>query len=95
MIRFICDRCGRPMAEGELRYIARIQVYAAPEPVQIGLEDLLTDGRAQMEALLRQCEQMSEEELMRDVYVELQFDLCRACQRAYLADPLPLATEEP
>lgn len=83
------------MAEGERRYIARIQVYAAPDPVQISLEDLLTDQRAQMEALLRQCEQMTEEELMRDVYVELQFDLCRACQRAFLADPLPLATEEP
>lgn len=94
MIRFICDRCGRPMAEGELRYIARIQVYAAPGPIQIGLEDMLTDQRAQLEALLRQCEQMTEEELMRDVYVELQFDLCPACQRAYLADPLPLAAQQ-
>jgi hypothetical protein len=26
---------------------------------------------------------------MQDVYVDFQFDLCRACQRAYIKDPLP------
>jgi hypothetical protein len=93
MIRFICDRCGRPILEGQPRYIARIQVYAAPDPIQITIDDLLTDHRAELEELLRQCEQMTEDELMRDVYVELQFDLCRACQRAYLADPMPLALD--
>jgi len=34
---------------------------------------------------------MTEEELMQDVYVDFQFDLCRACQRAYIKDPLPAA----
>lgn len=31
---------------------------------------------------------MTEEELMRDVYIEFQFDLCRACQKAYVSAPL-------
>ena len=41
-----------------------------------------------MDALLQQCEQLTEEELMRDVYVKFEFDLCRVCQKAYVTDPL-------
>ncbi len=93
MIRYLCDRCGRPLREGDLRYVVRIQVYAAPDPMVITPEDLLSDQQAALEALLRQCERMTDEELMRQVYAELQFDLCPACQRAYLADPLPLMPE--
>ena len=33
---------------------------------------------------------MTEEELMQDVYVDFQFDLCRPCQRAYIKNPLRL-----
>ena len=90
MITHICDRCGRPIEKGQLRYIAKIEVLAAAEPLEITLEDLLRDTRREMEALLAQCEQFSEEELMRDVYVKFEFDLCRACQKAYVADPLPV-----
>ena len=76
-----------------MRYVVRVQVYAAADPLEITLDDLLTDHRPEIDALLRQCEGMTEEELMRDVHVELQFDLCRACQRAYLANPMPVVTE--
>jgi hypothetical protein len=84
----ICDRCRRPIAPEELRYIAKIQVFAAPELLEISPEDLLRTHSEEIDRLLRQCERLSEEELMRDVYVEFQFNLCRACQQAYLADPL-------
>jgi hypothetical protein len=88
MITHICDRCGRPIEQGRLRYIARIEVISAADPFEITLEDLLRDTRREMDALLQQCEQLSEEELMRDVYVKFEFDLCRACQKAFVADPL-------
>ena len=88
MITHICDRCGRPIERGQLRYIARIEVLAADDPLEITLDDLLRDGRREMDALLAQCEQLTEEQLMRDVYVKLEFDLCRACHKAYLTDPL-------
>jgi len=90
MITHICDRCGRPIEQGQLRYIAKIQVFAAADPLEITLEDLMRDTRREIDRLLRQCDALSEEELMRDVYVQLQFDLCRACQKAYLANPIPL-----
>ena len=91
MITHICDRCGRPIEKGGLRYIARIEVAAAADPLEITLNDLLRDTRREMDTLLRQCEQLTEEELMRDVYVKFEFDLCRACQQAYVTDPLLMA----
>ena len=88
MITHICDRCGRPLEQGQLRYVARIEVLAAADPLEITLDDLLRDNRREMDALLEQCERLTEEELMRDVYVKFEFDLCRACQKAYVTDPL-------
>jgi hypothetical protein len=88
MITHICDRCGRPLEQGQLRYIARIEVLAAADPLEITLNDLLRDSRRELDALLAQCEQLTEEELMRDVYVKFEFDLCRACQKAYVSNPL-------
>jgi hypothetical protein len=88
MISHICDRCGRPLEKGESRYIARMEVYAAADPLEITLEDLLKDTRREMDRIVEQCDALPEEELMRDVYVRLEFDLCRPCQRAFLANPL-------
>jgi len=92
MITHICDRCGRPIEKGQLRYTAKIQVYAAADLLEITLEDLLRDNKREMDEILGQCEDLSEEELMRDVYIAFQFDLCRACQRAYVADPLSVSS---
>jgi hypothetical protein len=88
MISHLCDRCGRPIEQGELRYVAKVQVFAAADTLEITPEDLATDRRDEIASLLRQCGGLTEEELMRDVFVEMQFDLCRRCQRAYLAAPL-------
>ena len=91
MITHICDRCGRPLEQGQLRYIARIEVLAAADPLEITLDDLLRDSRREMDALLEQCEHLTEEQLMRDVYVKFEFDLCRSCQKSYVTDPLSVA----
>jgi hypothetical protein len=85
----ICDRCGKQIAKNALRYIAKIEVYAAYDPLEITFNDLMRDYKAEIEEILKECEQMTEEELMRDVYVQFQFDLCRSCQTIYVANPLP------
>ena len=84
-----CRRCGQELPPDQLRYIAKIQVYAAYDPLEITFEDLRRDHTAEIDALLQRCAELSEEELMRDVYVAFQFDLCRVCQKAYVADPVP------
>ena len=88
MITHICDRCGRPLEQGQLRYIAKIEVFAAADPLVITLDDLLRDTRREMDDALEECEKLTEEELMRDVYVQFQFDLCPSCQKSYIMDPM-------
>ncbi|MCL5097234.1 MAG: hypothetical protein M1608_06865 [Candidatus Omnitrophica bacterium] len=83
-----CDRCGRPIEPNQLRYVAKIQVFAAYDPLSITFEDLARDHTLEIQCLLEQCDELTEEELMREVYVERQFDLCPPCQKAFLADPL-------
>ena len=87
MITHICDRCGRPIFKGELRYVAKIEVFAAPDAGEITIADLLTDQSGEIDRLLAACEELSEEQLMRDVHVEQKFDLCRPCQQAFIARP--------
>jgi len=88
MITHICDRCGRPIFQGEAHYVARLEVFAAPDPIEITPQDLLEDTAATIDELLEQCAGLSEEEVRRDVYGERKFDLCRLCQRNLLANPL-------
>lgn len=94
MINRICDRCGSPIEPNALRYIARIQVYAAYDPLEITFEDLARDYTDEMRKILEQCANMTEEELMRDVYVEFTYDLCPACQKQYIRDPLPVVRRD-
>ncbi len=85
----LCDRCGQLIEEGALRYIAKIQVYAAYDPLNVDFADMRRDHTNEIKEILKRCEELSEEELMQDVYVDFQFDLCRACQRSYIKEPLP------
>ncbi len=87
----VCDRCGQPLEQGALRYVAKIQVFAAYDPLEITFEDITRDHTDEIKKIVEQCKDLTEEELMRDVWVEFQFDLCRPCQRAYITDPLPAA----
>ena len=88
MITRICDKCGQPIEEGALRYVARIQVYAAYDPLNITFEDLERDHTEEIRKIAEQCRDMTEEDLMRDVYVDFVFDLCPVCQKRFIADPL-------
>jgi hypothetical protein len=89
----LCDRCGQVIDGGALRYIAKIQVYAAYDPLNVDFEDATRDHTNDIKEILKRCEGLTEEELMQDVYVDFQFDLCRPCQRAYIKDPLPAAED--
>lgn len=93
MITRICDRCGQPIEEGALRYEVKIQVFAAYDPLEISFEDLALDHGAEIARIAEACKDLTEEELMRDVYLDFHFDLCRPCQRAYIKGPVPVAGE--
>jgi len=87
-MRHICDRCGRPLMEGELRYLAKLEVWAAADPLVVTAEEMSRDHAILREHLIEQSEAMTEEELMRDVQVTREFCLCRRCQLTWLQNPL-------
>ena len=55
MMSRLCDRCGRAIEKKALRYVAKIQVFAAYDPLEITFEDLTRDHSAEIDALLQQC----------------------------------------
>ena len=84
-----CDMCGKVLlADEDTRYVVRIEVFAAYDPLELTEDDLSRDRAADIEQLLKRMEQMNPQELQDQVYKRVVFDLCPACQRKYLARPL-------
>jgi len=87
---FTCDMCGKVLlADEDTRYIARIEVFAAYDPMEIAPGDVQTDRSDEIAQLLEQLREADPQELQDQVYKSFQFDLCPTCQKKYLADPLP------
>ena len=84
-----CDICGKVLlADEDVRYIARIEVFAAYDPLELTAADVAEDRRGEIEELLKRLEGADERELQDQVYRQFVFDLCPGCQRKYLSDPL-------
>ena len=90
----LCDRCGQLIEPNALRFVAKIQVYAAYDPINVSFDELTRDHSEEIREIIRRCDGLTEDELMRDVYVDFEFDLCHACQRIYIANPLPPADDD-
>lgn len=91
-----CDACGKALlADEAARYVVRIQVFAAYDPLELTPQDLARDHRAEIRSLLEELEKADPQELEASVYKEFLFDLCMACQRRYLRHPLPDLDQAP
>lgn len=84
-----CDRCGKPLLIGErVRYLVRIEVKAAYDPLELTREDLEGDLQAEIRRLIERMKEMDPQALEDQVYKSMSFDLCMACQRGFVGDPL-------
>jgi hypothetical protein len=84
-----CDRCGRGLlTDQDVRYVVRIDVTAAYDPLEITAEELARDHTEEIRALLTQLQHMSEQEIMDQVHRSMTFDLCATCHGPYLESPL-------
>jgi hypothetical protein len=84
-----CDLCGQELLKGsKVRYEVKIEVKAAYDPLNIADEDLTQDFRKGFATVLSQLEGLPTEDAQDQVYRLFEFDLCRACQRKYVKDPL-------
>ena len=89
MLHFSCDLCGKELlVEEDLRYVAKIEVYAAYDPLEITEEDLEEDHMEEISELIKQMDGMEEQEIEDQVYKSFRFDLCPECHKKFLKDPL-------
>jgi len=86
---FVCDRCGKPLlVDEDVRYVLKMELFAAYDPMELTHDDLAQDRRTEIADLIDQMQRMDPKKLEESVYKRMVFDLCPACQRAVLDDPL-------
>jgi len=85
--------CGARIETNELRYVLKMNIFAAYDTMKLELSDLEKDYEDEIRNLVEKMEQMSPKELEEDVFKELKFDLCRKCQQKVLKNPLGSKTE--
>ena len=87
-----CDACGEPLlVDSNVRYVTKVEVYAAYDPLEITEADLKGANPDAWEALMEELRDADPEEVASQVHLSLRYDLCPACRRRYLADPLQSA----
>jgi len=91
----VCDGCGSTLLlEEDVRYVLRIEGFAAYDPLEITREDLKRDFDAELRSLIESLCEVSADEAEGQVHREFRFDLCPACWRRYRKDPLLGLKEE-
>ena len=94
MVVFRCDGCGKEMHKGTLRYTVDIDIRAAYDEIEISLLDLARDHRSELRALIERLRHREPSEIEEQVYKKLALDLCPACQKAFLQNPLRFHPEQ-
>ena len=87
MIHYDCDFCKRTFEPEELRYIVRVEVYAALDNSEADVDDD-RDHLQEIEEILERLDATGESPPGDDVYQQLRFDLCAECRKKFLSDPL-------
>ena len=84
-----CDLCGKELPkDGEVRYEVKIEIKAAYDPLNVTEDELAKDFRTEIAKVLQQLEGMSVAEAQNQVYRMFAYDLCAACQKAYVRNPM-------
>jgi len=88
MIHFTCDCCKRIIdAEVDMRYVVRMEVYAAMESVDAGDDDD-RDHLSEIQDILERMEDAESDRIGDEVYQQLRFDLCTDCRKRFLNNPI-------
>ncbi len=86
----LCHRCTRTLTPGEGSfYVVRIEAFCDPSPPEIDERDALGDLDAHWQRLLDSMRDMSERELMDQVYRRVTLHLCGECYRQWIENPTP------
>jgi hypothetical protein len=69
-------------------YVIKIEAFAQPDEPEIRPEDLARDLETELSDILRQVRDLSERELMDQVYRRLTLHLCPRCYQRWIEDPV-------
>src|SRR5258708_1526429 len=87
MIHYTCDLCKREIdPEQDLRYVVKLEVYAALDPNPTDSDD--RDNLLEIQDILQRVEDEQDDQIGEDIYQTLRFDLCPECRKRFLKNPL-------
>ena len=87
-MHFSCDRCKCELDGDDLRYVVKIEIHAAMDPV---MEEDLDDDRdhlMEIEDILENSLDEASDAIGDDIYQRRRFDLCPQCYRKFVQNPL-------
>ncbi len=88
MIHYTCDLCKQEIGcDDSLRYVVKMEIYAAFDPVVVDDEDD-RDHLEEVQEMLDRLDDAEDPNLGEDVYQQLRFDLCPECRRKFSRNPL-------
>ena len=89
MIHYSCDCCKRIIdLQEELRYVVRMEVYAAMDPHEPDDLDDDRDYMSEVQDIIERSEDAESDRIGDDVYQQLRFDLCPECRKKFLKNPV-------
>lgn len=83
MKKHSCYSCGKHLSQGKLRYVLKMEIYAAPE-LMVDEKDVKKDINREIKRLIKETEGMSEQELLEQVYIAFKFELCKRCRDVFV-----------
>ncbi len=94
MIHYTCDCCKQPIdSKRDLRYVVRIEVYAALDPTEADADDD-RDNLQELQDILEAHEGSEYSSLDDQVYHNDRFDLCSDCRTRFIKNPLGRAMSQ-
>ena len=88
MIHYSCDCCKRTLDADDLRYVVKMEVYAAIDPAAMDDMDDDQDHLQEIQEILQRAGDAVDPQIGDDVYEQLRFDLCPECRKKFLKNPL-------
>ena len=89
MIHYSCDRCRRTIdAKEEVRYVVKVEVHAAMEPIELDQEDDDRDYLSEIQDILERLDDSEQDLAVDDSFHRRTYDLCPECYRKYMQNPV-------
>jgi hypothetical protein len=88
MIHYSCDCCKRSLSDEDLRYVVRMEVYAAFEQNPFQEIDNDRDHLHEIQDILERADDLNDDAVAPEVYDQMRFDLCSECRKKFVKHPL-------